>query len=396
MKKLSLALILALICLAGATAQKNPDLISFRKENVRRTEFILPKVNGYTIYKADLHTHSNHSDGGLTPGNIVREAYFDGMDIVALTDHIEYRPQEQVWLNTLKGYTGGKALEARNTRIPRTPADEYGILADLNAPYALAQKEAKRWGMLLIKGAEITRDAEDVGHFNVLFAKDVNKIYDPDPAQSMRNAKAQGALVMHNHPGWHRKTTAMNEFHNKIYAEGLVDGVEVVNGTTFGTKLINRCLERKLFIGAGTDTHRPTSNSYSQCGYLRTCTFIFAKNNSEKEIRKAIQERRTLAYSAGNIVGEESLLKSLFLASMEVRVIYTSESKGAKTIAITNLSSVPYEVSRTKKGSVMKIPAFSTITIKVPKGGSLELYVHNMWTGSEKEPESYHPRFKLY
>ena len=56
---------------------------------------------------------------------------------------------------------------------------------------------------------------------------------------------------------------------------------------------------------------------------------------------------------------------------------------------------MPYEVSRTRKGSVMKIPAFSTITIKVPKGGSLELYVHNMWTASAEHPDGYNPQFKL-
>lgn len=396
MKKFSLTLILVLLCLVGATAQKNPDMRILRKENVRRAEMILPQVKGYTIYKADLHTHTNHSDGGLTPRALVREAYYDGLDIIAITDHIEYRPQEQVWLNTLKGYTGGKALEARNTKISFTPADEEGIKVDLNVPNETAMKEGKRWGMLVIPGAEITRQAEEFGHFNVLFAKDANKLYDPDPAQSMRNAKAQGALVMHNHPGWHRTTTAMNAFHEKIYNEGLIDGVEVVNGMSFGPKLINRCLERKLFMAAGTDTHNPTAYAYNQCGHFRTCTFIFAKKNTEKDIRKAIEERRTLAFSANNIIGERSLLEDLFRATMEARVIYTSEKSGYRLVAVTNLSSVPYEVSRTKKGAVMKIPAFSTVSFKVPNGTSLDLYVHNMWTASDKEPNGCNPRFKIF
>ena len=39
----------------------------------QRAEFILPEVNGYNVYKADLHTHSVYSDGDCTPEFRVRE-----------------------------------------------------------------------------------------------------------------------------------------------------------------------------------------------------------------------------------------------------------------------------------------------------------------------------------
>ncbi|MBW8173819.1 PHP domain-containing protein [Ornithinimicrobium sp. Arc0846-15] len=35
----------------------------------------------------DLHTHSNHSDGTQSPGDVVRSASQAGLDVVALTDH---------------------------------------------------------------------------------------------------------------------------------------------------------------------------------------------------------------------------------------------------------------------------------------------------------------------
>jgi hypothetical protein len=37
--------------------------------------------------RADLHTHSNRSDGTDTPGDLVRAAAAAGLDVVALTDH---------------------------------------------------------------------------------------------------------------------------------------------------------------------------------------------------------------------------------------------------------------------------------------------------------------------
>ena len=63
MKRIS-AIILALVM--GATplfAQKNPDLRYLPKQVPQRAEMILPQINGYNIYKADLHVHTFYSDG---------------------------------------------------------------------------------------------------------------------------------------------------------------------------------------------------------------------------------------------------------------------------------------------------------------------------------------------
>jgi predicted metal-dependent phosphoesterase TrpH len=62
----------------------------------------------------DLHAHSNISDGLLTPAELVEHAAMHGVDVLALTDH----------------------------------DDTSGL--------ELAENEAKRWGMQLIKGVEIS------------------------------------------------------------------------------------------------------------------------------------------------------------------------------------------------------------------------------------------------
>ena len=41
----------------------------------KRTEIILPEVNGYTCYKADFHVHTIYSDGDVTPRARVAEAW---------------------------------------------------------------------------------------------------------------------------------------------------------------------------------------------------------------------------------------------------------------------------------------------------------------------------------
>ena len=385
MKRLLLVLGLASLC-ATAVAQRNPDVMFLYKHEAKRAEIILPQVNGYNIYKADLHTHTVFSDGGVTPKIRVQEAYQDGLDIVALTDHIEYRTNEEAFLRATEGYHK-RLPKAKNHLIHREPADKDGILADLNLPYELSKKYAKRYDIMVIPGVEITRHPDQYGHFNALFVKDANKVYDPDPAQSFRNAKAQGALIMHNHPGWRRTTTDKSEFLVKAYGEKLIDGIEIINGYGAAPKLINRCREENLFVGAGTDLHG--SSNYGD--NLRPCTFIFAKERTEEAIKDALKAGRSLAYSAKNVMGDKQLLADLFNASIVAKVVSVS-SDGEQTISLTNMSSIPYHIVRGKKGYGMHIAPFHSTTIKCKKDQKIQYYVMNMWYADEKAPNGAHPR----
>ena len=92
------------------------------------------------------------------------------------------------------------------------------------------RKMAEKYGLLVIPGVELTGDAKTQGHFNALFTTDNKTIYDYDGIQAIRNARAQGALIMHNHPGWRHKTLERTPFEEQVYAEKLVDGVEIMNG----------------------------------------------------------------------------------------------------------------------------------------------------------------------
>ena len=201
-KLLFLAAALSAACAASAqgyyTDAYNPDITRHTgRIAAQRAEFILPEVNGYNVYKADLHTHSVYSDGDCTPEFRVREAWYDGLDVLAITEHVEYRRHEGKMLNFLKGYVP-EGTEAINNNIIRRSADERGIQSDLNLPVKLARETARKYGLTIIPGAEITREPIAYGHYNALFTTDNNSLYATDALQSLRNAKAQGALVMQN------------------------------------------------------------------------------------------------------------------------------------------------------------------------------------------------------
>ena len=390
MKRLFLALALVAFAITNAAAQKKiPETVNLLSNSTRRVEIILPQVNGLNVYKADLHSHSIYSDADLTPEQRVQEAWLDGLDIFSMTDHVEYRRHEPNMLKFLKGYTDGKVQKPINYNVIRKAATEEGIKADLNLPTQLAQKAAKAYGdaMLIIPGCEITREPKTIGHFNALFTTDNNAIYDVDPMQSLRNARKQGALITQNHPGWSRKSCNITEFEQAAFDEGLIDGVEIMNGVSFYPKAMQRCIDKKLYMLACTDIHRLTS-TYRACGVFRTMTLIFAKENTLKSIRKALEKRMTLAYCAGNIAGEAKLLQDFFKASVSCK--FLARGKKGASYALTNTTSIGYKLRVGK--STLELPPFQTITITVGKdkdGKEKDVVFHvaNMWEVGYKNPK---------
>ena len=390
MKKL-LTLAVALAATLSASAQlyytdsANKDMLRFNeREGRQRVEMILPQVRGFNIYKADLHNHTIFSDGSVTPEFRIQEAWHDGLDVIAVTEHVEYRPYEGKMMNFLTGYVP-KNVKPANSNVIRSEATDAGILSDLNYPVKLYQNAAKAYGITVIPGAEITREPTVIGHYNALFTKDNNTIYAKDPLQSIRNAKAQGAIVMQNHPGWRRTSLDMMEFEEKVYAENLIDGIEIVNGGEFYPRAITRALKHKFFMSSNTDIHGSTSEDYVIGGNgRRNMTFIFAQENTLEALREAMESKRTLAYSHGTLAGEQSLLVDLFKASIATKVIQTASS-GAKTVLLTNNSSIKYTLRFGNANPVILEP-FTSIRATSGKDGKLAVKVENMWCGEDAHP----------
>jgi 3',5'-nucleoside bisphosphate phosphatase len=101
--------------------------------------------------KADLHTHTNASDGALSPADLIRKAKEKGLKVLAITDH-----------DTIKGYTEAKE-----------PAREAGIE--------------------LISGAEITALWNDREVHLLAYLFDDS---DPGLLQLLRNQKRARILRM--------------------------------------------------------------------------------------------------------------------------------------------------------------------------------------------------------
>src|SRR5690606_17039300 len=72
---------------------------------IYRENVIIPNVGEYQVLKCDFHMHTVFSDGNVWPSIRNQEAWEEGIDAYAITDHIEYTPhQSDVNVNHNRGY----------------------------------------------------------------------------------------------------------------------------------------------------------------------------------------------------------------------------------------------------------------------------------------------------
>lgn len=371
--------------------------IRLYNQPAHRTEIILPQVKGYNIYKGDFHVHTIYSDGEVTPRERVREAWYDGLDIIALTDHLELRSYEKFMLKAHAPYNpDGKPYEyirggAGNKKDHTTP-----IYCDLDATYeeALSYVEKEEIPIMVVRGTEIWRNPAVIGEYNAFFLKDITDVAKPDIIESLKEARKQGAIIIHNHPGWRRKTMDKSEKQQEIYEQKLVDGIEVIGGMgpTLYPKMIDRCIDEKLTIYANTDLHRTSAQYFPRGGEIfRTMTFILAKECTEKAIKDALLKRRTIGYAANNLIGEQMWLEEFLNAAVECKVVAVNEKKGHRAYQLTNHCSVPFILRRGK--TIYTLNPFQSLRVNFGKDKNTGKYnnptftVDNMWTVGDKHPK---------
>jgi predicted metal-dependent phosphoesterase TrpH len=335
---------------APAAAAEDPD-ISYTvylnkqvtdippKREITIPDVTLPDVGKLRVLKGDFHIHTLFSDGWVWPTERVYEAEENGLDVIAVTDHIEYRPR----LN--RGGPGEPMLRAEDS-------------ANHNLSYEIAQKEAGKIDksskgkskLLIIRGTEITKKTMPPGHFNALFVRDVNKIAalwdDSDPNhwwKMFAEAKAQGAFLLWNHPGWEAPKnggiekgapTTFTAIHEEIYKRGYMDGIEAFNGKQYYPVVAKWCTDKNLAAFANSDIHLPESRNYGLRNPRRPVTLVLAREKTLESVKEAFFAKRTIGWAADMIFGQEKFVRPLFDACVEIK-------KEGGRLVFANRGSIP-------------------------------------------------------
>ncbi|HOX59323.1 MAG TPA: Sb-PDE family phosphodiesterase [Candidatus Paceibacterota bacterium] len=279
-----------------------------------RTPVRIPNILNFLTLKCDFHTHTVFSDGYVWPTIRVEEAWRNGLDAIAITDHIEYQP-----------YKGD-------------------ITTNHNRSFEVASPAGKSLDVLVIKGSEITRDMPP-GHLNAVFLRDANALAVRNWRDALAAAHSQDAFIFWNHPGWKPQAPGGKAVwypeHTELLQKGMLHGVEVANGDEYYPEAHRWAVEHNLAMVSNTDIHNPIGLDYPHDGDFRTTTFVFARERTAASIKEALQARRTAVYFQDKIIGTEQYLRPLCeqsLAVLNPRIAGSARER--QYVQLQNLSDV--------------------------------------------------------
>jgi len=284
-----------------------------------RKEIEIPNIPGYITLKCDFHIHTVSSDGDVKPTIRVQEAWEEGLDAIAITDQIEYRPHSQ------------------------------DVSFDHNLAYEIAKPLAGQLGIILIRGGEIAREMPP-GYLNAIFVKNVNLLERESWFEACEEAKDQGAFIFWDHPGWKEQQpehTLWWPAHTRLLEAGLLDGIEIITRHDYYPEALHWAEEKGLTILANSDAQATTATTFNLTKSHRPMTLVFAVERTPQSVKEALLNKRTAAYYEDKIYGDRSFLAPLFLNSIEIRSdLPRLENQTVRYVQIHNHSDIDYKLKQ--------------------------------------------------
>jgi hypothetical protein len=363
-------------------------------EAPRQIQF--PDTAEFKTLVLDPHTHSSFSDGHVWPSVRVAEALYDGLDAIAITEHLEWQPHR--------------------ADLPHP---------DRNRAYEIALQANGDNELMIIPGTEITR-ALPAGHINALFISDANKLVKhPEledqtdvrayyqgasewPAQEAVNAaNEQGAFLFWNHAWWGSDfpngIPKAPKFHKDNAKRNLIHGIEIANGDSYSEESFQIALDLDLTLIGVSDIHGLIDWDFvPHEGGHRPVTLVLAKERSQASMREALFDGRTAVWFKNLLIGRQDNLQALLAASMSVKSATYKTGSDILTVEIENVSDAAFQLQNmsgmTFGGSadIVDIEPHAVTTVAVRTGKrldqlSMKFTVLNALTKPKKAA-----KFKLY
>lgn len=341
-----LSLILSFSLLSNASLAA-----SLVKETLRietRPQHSFPKVGQYEVLACDFHMHTPYSDGAISPRERVLEAYRQGYDAIAITDHGKTDAYKDA-------IDLAKALGIVLIRSFETGIKDNEHLVVLGAPEGYVPVNAHSW-------------AEKKGEPTAFYQDQLESI-----------AKFGGVVILaHPHVGYREPV---------IWAikHGLIQAVEVKNGVvgsgwntvlSHGTycypAAFDFALENKLAMLADTDSHSARAAD-SEISY------VLVKKRNAEGVLEGIRAGRSVACFSGMIWGAPDLLKDIFRASVNISEA-VDVSSGEKCVFIQNRSPAALKVNL-QTGSTIDIAPYQEVMVPVSASSkAAPIVFENIWT----------------
>ncbi len=296
----------------------------------------IPDILGYQTLLCDFHMHTIFSDGKVWPTVRVQEAIEEGLDVIALTDHI------------------GK-------KKPITDVNR-----NLDRAYEIAAEEAQGTDLIVIRGGEITFSAP-YGHNNALFLSEAQKLDTGDPLSSLKEAKKQDAFFFWNHSNWRSPNSKWEQDaiaiwgkeQDKLLKKGMLMGLEVINAHNYNKEAHQWCIDKNLTMLANSDIHQPITFDYDLENSHRPMTLVFAEDRSVADVKEALLDRRTAVWFENMLIGNAEFLEPIFQEAIQVKKVAYYEK--IAEVVIKNNSAIDFIIESVDDYSFFNKTKFFTI-----------------------------------
>jgi predicted metal-dependent phosphoesterase TrpH len=189
----------------------------------------------------DFHVHTTYSDGSLPLTKVVDLFGRSGHDVIAITDHIVNRD------NAL-----GRIAHATGRTLTRESWNRYR-----DEIRREAERAWRTWGMVVIPGAELTRNTihRDTSVHVLALGLEEFLPADGDPLQMLRAIRSRGAISVacHPHEMSERFANTWYLWNRRSAVRDLVDLWEVANRWELYPVVTREILPHC----ANSDFHRP-------------------------------------------------------------------------------------------------------------------------------------------
>ncbi len=227
---------------------------------------VQPEPVRYEVLRGDFHMHTTHSDGSLSPAERVLEAWQYGYDVVAITDHRNFRAYEEA-------LPVAQSLDVLLLRGMETGinAQEHLVALDFSPEYT--PRQPHQW-------------AETQGRDSVFYQQQWGRLC------------AAGGFVLYPHPH-----VGLREPVLWAMGQGLLGGIEVKNdvvgsdwnaveshGTDWYPFAFNWALEYNLTLFANSDIHDARGD------VDQAITLVLAETRSRDGVMEALRGARTVAW----------------------------------------------------------------------------------------------------
>lgn len=323
-----------------------------------------PDTRERAIMVVDLHTHSVFSDGHVWPRTRVEEALRDGLDALAITEHLEWTP-----------HRGDINLD------------------DRNRAWEIAHEAAAETELIVIAGSEITR-RWPVGHINAIFIEDANPLlvlpegagdiedlgeyYDAarstDPWLALDEAHEQGAFIFWNHPSFSSPErdgiASLSEFHLEAIERGQLHGIEVANWDNLSEEAFQIALDHDLTVLGVSDVHELIDWDYEPIqGGHRPVTLALVEERSEKGLRTALFDGRTVVWFRNTLLGRARDVQPVLEASIAVEEAFYEDGQKLARVTLRNDSDARFLLGNETGYSFEE----GAGVVELPPNGSLRL-----------------------